>query len=424
MEFFTATQPVPEFWRAFNDSELDALVTQAVAANKDLRVAAARVAEARALADGTRGLGRPTLDVTTSANRVRERLESGGVRAATPLGVNAASSWEIDLFGRIANEQAGATATLAASQAQLRAVQVSVAAEVARNYFELRSLQEQLRVARIDVVGQREALRLIEARQSVGRGTALDTERARAFVEGTEANVPSLDAALLRTRMRLAVLTGAVHSALDTRLAEQKPLPGLPATALDAIGAPEDLLRRRPDIAAAEAQLRAADAQAGVARARLFPTLKLSGSLGLNAVRLGDLGDSASFIYNLGASLLWSLIDNGERRAQIGAADARREAAQAQFDQTVLTALEETEGALVAFTRSQQRVEHLFIAARSAEQAAKIARARFSAGAIDFVGLLDAERELLLSRDRLAQGQTAAATSLVSVYRALAGGWN
>jgi multidrug efflux system outer membrane protein len=419
----TAAEPVAEFWRAFGDAELDALIRDALAANTDLRLAAARVAESRALALGTEGLGRPTLDATAGANRIRERDRDGNADSFNALGVGLTTKWEIDLFGRIAGERRAASANLLATEALQRAAQVSVAAEVARNYFDLRGLQEQLRVTRLDLGTQREALKLVQARLDVGRGTALDTERATVLVEGTAAGVPVLETALARTRMRLAVLTGAGPAALDARLAEQKPLPGLPPTPLAAIGSPQTLLARRPDVAAAEAQLRAAEARSGSASAALYPSLTLAGTLGLNAGRIGDLGDSASFAYNLGASLLWSLIDHGQRRSQVAAADARRDAALAQFDQAVLAALEETEGALVGFTRAQQRTEHLFTAAQAAEGAARIARARFEAGTIDFLALLDAERELLLARDRLAQGQTAAATSLVAVYRALAGGW-
>lgn len=420
----TEAQPVAEFWRAFGDTELDALIAQAMAANRDLRVAAARVAEAQAIEGGTRGLGRPTLDLTAGASRSRSAENSGrpGTRNAFVLGAGAA--WEIDLLGRVATEQRFARANVEAAEAQRRGVMVSIAAEVARGYFELRGLQEQLRVTTLDLSAQREALKLVEARLSVGRGTALDTERARVLVEGTAASLPLLEAALTRTRMRLAVLTGAAPSALDARLSAQRPLPGLPPTPLASIGSPQTLLQRRPDVAAAEQQMRAADAQTGIARSRLWPSLTLNGSLGLNAGRIGDLGDAGSFVASLGANLLWAVIDNGQRRAQVSAADARRDAALAQFDQAVLVALEETEGAFVTYTRSQQRTEHLFAAAKAAEGASKIARARFDAGSIDFLAVLDAERELLLARDRLAQGQTSAAVALVGVYRALAGGWN
>lgn len=419
----TDAQPVAEFWRAFGDAELDALIGQALAANRDLRVALARVAEAQAIERGAAGLGRPTLDVIAGADRTRYADNSGqpGTRNTFAAGIGAA--WEIDLAGRVAGEQRAARAGVDAADATRRGVQVSVAAEVARSYFELRGLQEQLRVTRLDLATQREALRLVQARLDAGRGTALDVERARALVEGTAATVPQLEISLARTRMRLAVLTGAGPTTLDARLAEQKPLPGLPATALASIGTPQTLLQRRPDVAAAEQQLLVAQEQTGIARSRLWPTLTLNGTLGLNAGRIGDLGDPGTFVASLGANLLWALLDNGQRRAQIDVADARREAAVAQYEQAVLAALEDTEGAFVTYSRSQVRTEHLFAAAKAAEGAARIARARFDAGSIDFLAVLDAERELLVARDLLAQGQTSAAVSLVGVYRALAGGW-
>lgn len=420
----SASEPVAEFWRGFADTQLDTLIGQAVAANTDLRVAAARVAEARALAEGSQGLGKPTLDVGSGVSRTRAPDSNGRASTFNTYSAGLETRWEIDLFGRIANEQSAAASALRASEAALRAAQVSVAAEVSRVYFELRGLQEQLRVTRLDLDAQRKTLELIRLRLSAGRGTALDVERATALVEGTSASVPALEAALIRAGLRLAVLTGQAPGALDTALAEQKPLPALPATPLAAIGSPERLLARRPDVAAAEAALRAAEALSGSARSRLYPSLTLQGSLGLNASSIGDFGNSASFVYNLGASLLWSIVDHGQRKAQVSAADARRDAALAQFDQTLLLALEETEGALAGFSRAQQRSDALMRAAVAADKAAKLAQARFEAGSSDYLVLLDAVREALQARDRLVQAQTASATSLVAVYRSLAGGWN
>jgi outer membrane protein, multidrug efflux system len=422
----SAAEPVAQFWRAFGDAELDGLIAQALDNNGDLRVAAARVAEARALARVTDSYGRPTLDLTAGASRRRSLDDTGIARTGNSFDVGLAAIWELDLQGdggRVGSERRAALAQVLTAEAQRRAAQVSIAAEVARSYFELRGLQEQVRVTTLDLGTQRQALRLVEARLDAGRGTALDTERARVLVEGTAASLPLLESQLARTRMRLAVLTGAAPSALDARLAKQKPLPGLPATPLAAVGTPQTLFQRRPDVAAAEQQLRAAEAGTGIARSRLYPSITLSGGLGLNAGRVGDLGESNSFVANLGASLLWSLFDHGARRAQVSAAEARRDAALAHFDQTLLAALEETEGAFVSFNRNQERTERLFAAAKAAEGAARIARARFEVGTIDFLVVLDAERELLLARDRLAQGQTAAAVALVGVYRALAGGW-
>jgi outer membrane protein, multidrug efflux system len=419
----STAEPIAQFWQLFNDSALNSLVELALKQNTDLRVAVARVNEARALAVGTDGLGRPTLGVGAGVSRSRTGDGSGSSSNVNNLNAGLQASWELDLFGRISNEQRAAQALLMSSQAQQRAVQVSVVAEVARAYFELRGAQEQLRVASAALQTQTAALKIVDARLSVGRGTALDTERAKALVAATAAAVPALDAVKVRTLLRLATLTGVTPQALLPGLSEPKPLPALPTTALAQIGNPQSLLQRRPDVAAAEQQLLATQAQWGVAQSALFPKLTLAGSLGLNAGRLADVLEPSAFVFNLGASMLWTLIDNGQRQAQVGAAAARIDAAQASFDKAVLSALEDTEGALATYSRTQLQTDSLFTAATAANRAAQIARARFSAGVSDFFAVLDAEREVLAAQDRLAASQTQAATSLVGVYRALAGGW-
>jgi outer membrane protein, multidrug efflux system len=420
----SAAEPVQQFWQLFNDSALNSLVSQALVSNTDLRVAVARVAQARALAQGSDGLGRPTLAVGAGLSRTRTGDGTdNSSRTANNFNAGVQAGWEPDLFGRIRSEKTAAQAQLQTSQAQQRAVQVSVVAEVARTYFELRGQQAQLRVARAALQTQSEALKLVQARLAGGRGTALDTERAQALVANTAAAVPALDAAQIRSQLRLATLTGLAPNLLPRALAEALPLPALPATALASIGSPLTLLQRRPDVAAAEAQLRATQAQWGVAQSALYPRITLAGSLGLNAGRLVDVLEPTAFVFNLGAQLLYSLIDNGQRQAQLGAAAANINAAQAAFDQTVLLALEDTEAALATYTRAQLQTDSLFTAASAAMRAAQIARARFGAGVSDFFAVLDAERELLAAQDRLAAAQTQAATGLVAVYRALAGGW-
>jgi outer membrane protein, multidrug efflux system len=407
----TTEEPVAEFWQRFGDAELDALVASAITRNADLRIAVANLQSSRALAGFADAQARPTIGASLGAARIREPDGVGGTTTYNAYTAGFDASWEIDLFGRISNNRAAATADARASAALLRATQVSVAAEVARNYFELRGLQEQLRVATVALQTQQEALKLVDARLQVGRGNALDTERARALTQTTAASVPALEASAARARYRLAVLTGRTPTALDAQLAQAKPLPGLPPTALDRIGSPETMLRRRPDVAAAEAQLDAAAARVGV------------GSIGQNAGRIGDLGDSAAFVYSLGASLVWSVLDFGRNTALIESAGAQGEAAAAAYEKAVLAALEDTEGALTAYTRTQQQTQALFDAAQSATKASEIARARFAAGTSDFLTVLDAEREALSARDLLAQAQAASATSLVAVYKALAGGW-
>ncbi len=421
----TATQaePVAEFWRNFGDADLDALVEKAIKANADLRIAGANLREARSLANFADAEGKPTIGTSANAARVRGRDSQGKSQTGNVFAAGFDVGWELDLFGRVSGERQAALAQVLANESLVRAAQVSVASEVARNYFELRGFQEQLRVANAVLETQRAALKLVEARLKVGRGNALDTERANALVQTTAATIPSLETALIRTRYRIAVLIGQVPTTLDAQLATQKPIPGIKPIALSNIGSPENMLRRRPDVAAAEQQVAAAAARIGIARSQLFPQLTLGGTIGLNAGRLADLGKSASFVYNLGASLLWTLLDFGRNRAQIAAASARGEAAVITYEKAVLGALEETEGALAAYTRTQRQTESLFNAAQSASKAAEIARARFGAGTSDFLAVLDAERELLAARDRLAQAQTAGATSLVAVYKSLAGGW-
>jgi multidrug efflux system outer membrane protein len=421
----TAGEPPATFWNGFQDPLLDALVERALRANFDLRVAVARLREARALARVADASLLPQVDGSVGAARVRDfsgpngSLNPGHSSYAVGLDVR----WEADLFGRLSQERRAAQAAVQAGEADTQALQLSVSAEVARNYFELLGLQERLRVSRAALETQDAVLRLVQARQDVGRGTGLDTERARSLVQSTAAGVPALEAALQRTRYRLAVLCGLAPTALDAELQAQRPLPGLQAVALGAIGAPEDLLRRRPDVRAAELDVAAAAARAGVSRAALFPRVTLGGTLGHNASRLGDLGDGSSYVYNLGAQLVWTLLDFGRLRAQVAAADARNEAALRVYEATVLGALEETEGALSTYTRSQQQAQLLFDAARAAEAAAAIARGRFEAGVIDFLAVLDAERQSLAARDQLAQSQAGAAVALVAVFKALAGGW-
>ena len=417
-------EPAAAFWQNFHDPLLDTLVQRALKANVDVRTAGANLRESRALNRLADANLLPSVGVDVGVGRVRAKNDVGVTSTSNYYAAGFDVAWEADLFGRLSDARRAAQAGVLAGEAGVRAAQLSVSAEVARNYFELRGLQEQLRVAVASLDTQKAALNLVEVRENVGRGTALDTERARALVLSTAANVPALESALIRSRYRLAVLCGLPPTALDPELEPAQPLPGIKSVNLGAIGSPAALLRRRPDIQVAEANVAAAAAQAGVARGAWFPQVTLGGTLGQNAATWGTLTKGASYAYNLGAQLTWNLLDFGRIRAQIAAADARNEGAIAVYEHTVLAALEETEGALAAYTRSQRQAELLFDAARASEQAALIARERFRVGSTDFLVVLDAERELLSARDRLAQVQAGAATSLVAVYKALAGGWD
>lgn len=428
------TQPVSadiaSFWRGFGDEALSTLVDRALAANGDVRIAQARLQEARADLGLANAQLLPDIGVSAGATRgVTPITQAPGLsrsdRTGTVYDAGFVANWELDFFGRNRRASESAAALVAASEAGLHAAHTAVAAEVARNYLELRGLQQRLQVADTSLVNQRESLRITEARLDAGRGTQLDIARARTLVENTEATRPALQAAIDRTIYRLATLSAQPPRALAATLAPVTALPGLPVTDLAALplGTTEVWLARRPDLIAAERQLAAATASIGVAKADLYPRISLSGLLGLNAATLGDLGRSESAIYSLGAGLSWSVLDFGRVRSRIAASEARAQASLASYEQTVATALEETEGALTQFTRNAQRAERLDRAARSAEEAAELARLRYDAGVTDFLVVLDAEREVLASRDQLVQAQVGTATALVSVYRALGGGW-
>ncbi len=425
-----AAADIASFWRGFGDAKLDALIERGLLVNGDVRLAQARLLEARASQDEADAAQRPGLGVDTAATRsirpvTQQPGSSRSARTGSSYDANFLASWEIDLFGQLRRGSEAAQALSAAGQANVHAAQTSVAAEVARNYLELRGLQQRLQVTEAGLANQRESLRITQARVDAGRGTQLDLARARTLVASTEAALPALQTALERAIFRLATLTAQAPRVLLADLAQAAPLPGLPVTDLAQLpaGTPEQWLQRRPDLVAAERQLAASTALVGVARAELYPRLSLSGLLGLNAATLSNLGRGESARYSLGAGLRWTPFDGGAIRARIRASEARVVQSLAGFEQAVAVALEETEGAFSSFTRSAQRAERLDAAARSAEEAAALARARYEAGVTDFLAVLDAEREALNNRDQWVQAQVGTATALVTVYRALGGGW-
>jgi len=421
---YSEQDAVARFWTQFGDETLDKLVDDALIANHDLRIALAHVKEARAIHRETRLDLVPT--VTTSGGYTKERLSAEQPaavfgRGQTQYDAGFDASWELDLFGRVRRGVEASRAEVASAEASLRDAQVIVTAEVSRTYFELRGLQTQLAVARRNVENQQETLHLTTARLDAGRGTELDTSRAQAQLSTTLATVGPLEAAATRAIYRLSVLTGREPTALTGLLAPARDLPPLPGVA--AVGDPATLLRRRPDIRVAERDLAASTARIGIAVGDLFPKVTFTGTAGYVAGSASALGDSGTDSYVIAPGISWAALDIGRVRARIAGARARNEAALARYDQTVLRALEETEDALVTHARARERLEHVERAAKSSAEAAQLARLRFQSGLVDFLQVLDAERTQLEAEDRLAQGRTEAATSLIAVYKALGGGW-
>jgi multidrug efflux system outer membrane protein len=314
-----------------------------------------------------------------------------------------------------------ANAGLGATIAEQRDAQVVVTAEVTRTYFELRGQQQQLDVARRNVTNQQSTLDLAQVRLDAGSGTEFDTARAQAQLSATLGTIAPLEAAVARSIHRLSVLVGREPGALRAELSPPQNLPALPG--IVPVGDPAGLLRRRPDIRIAERELAGATASVGVAIADLFPRVTFTGNAGYVAASSGALGDRGTDSYVLAPGISWGIFDFGHVQARIGAAKWRKEGAVLRYEQTVLQALEETEDSLVTHARARDRLVHDEAAVRASNTAAGLARVRYENGASDFLQVLDAERTLLESEDRLARSRTEAATSLIAVYKSLGGGW-
>lgn len=414
------------FWRGFEDPLLARLVDEGLAHNQDLRAALARYDQARAGLRLARADRFPTVTAGAEAASARHSADQLPGVARTDRDVDSyaahvSAAWELDFFGRVRRSVEAARASAEAGAADLATLRVAVVGELAAAYFELRGLQAQLAVAQGNADNQADSLALVLAREEAGRGSALDTARARAQLELTRARLPALEAAVAERIHRIAVLAGREPQALIGELAAPAALPALPARV--AVGAPGDLLRRRPDVRAAERRLAAATARIGVASADLFPRLTLGGLIGSQAVSTGELFARDSETRLLALGIDWSFLDVGRVRARIAAAEAGAEAGLAEYQQAVLRALEEAETALVRYARAHDERAHLAEAAAAAREAAGLARTRFDAGAADFLQVLDAERVRLEAEDQLAQADTRLAVGLVAVHRALAGAW-
>lgn len=421
---YSADETQAKFWTGFQDDTLNRLVDQALDANHDLRIALGRLVQARALRREARFDLAPT--VTASGGFTKERFAAVDSPTAGPFSARFYDAgfdafWELDLFGRVRRGVEAQSAEVQGAEATLRDAQVSVTAEVARTYFELRGAQVQLAVARRNVDNQRETLKLTEARLEAGRGTELDTARAGAQLSTTLATIGPLEAQVARAVHRLAVLTGREPNALDGLLAPSRELPELPQ--VSAVGDPAGLLRRRPDIRVAERELAASTARVGVAIGDLFPRVTFTGNFTYAGTEPSSLGSSDSRGYVIGPGISWAAFDLGRVQARIAGSRAQADVALAGYEQTVLRALEETENALITHARTRESLKDAADAARQSLTAARIARTRYEGGMVDFLEVLDAERTQLAAEDRLAQSRTEAATSLIALYKALGGGW-
>jgi multidrug efflux system outer membrane protein len=421
---FVAQTPEAAWWQEFSDPELDALMRRALSANLDLRSAYDRVRAARAVFVERKLDYAPHVQLDGSYSRTDEQQPGFGTNRynikSDSLGFDAA--WEIDLFGHVRRSVEAARADLGAEAANYRDAQVTVAAEVARNYFELRGAQKRLEVARENLESEHQTLELTQLLDQAGRGSELDVQRSRARLKATEATIPPLEAAEKQADYRLAVLLGERPGALDQELG---PAPVATYAKALPIGDPTELLRRRPDVRAAERELAAATARVGVATADLFPRVNVTGFVGFLSGDVGRLFNTTpsadARAWSITPSVSWAAFDFGTVRARLRASQAQSDAAAANYEKVVLTALEDTENSLVAYSTGQKQLKSLTEQADASRRAAELAATQYREGVADFLVLLDAQRTQLEAEDSVAQSETSVNVAVVAIYKALGG---
>ncbi len=413
----TATS-LAQWWKRFNDPLLAQLVTQALQANTTVRSAQAALQQARALRDVSSARLAPTVNAAGSA----QRSKSGGNEAANLFKAGFDASWEPDVFGARRSALNATEADAQAAQASLADTQVSIAAEVAVTYIELRGLQARLAIARNNLASQSETQQITDWRVQAGLASSLDLEQARAASAQTSAQIPTLETNAAQAQYSLAVLTGQAPGALQALLTAAGPVPQAPGAL--ALSLPADTLRQRPDLRAAEQRISAALARVAQAEAARYPGFQISGSLGLNALTLGSLTSGGTLASALLASISVPLLDGGAARAQVRAQEAALEQTRVAYEATVLTALQDVEDALVALQGDRERLARLQVAADAAGNAELLARQRYASGLIDFRTVLETQRTLLSTQDSVESTRASLSADHVRLYKALGGGWN
>jgi len=420
-----ADADLAHWWVQAGDAELVKLVQTALAHNPDLRQAAANLQAARAQLDRVQANREPV--VTASASVLRRQLSENAPefnpQRPTHQTVGDAgfdASWEIDLFGALARQRESAAASLQASDLDRAGLQISVAAEVARSYLQLRGAQRELAARETGVQALHDLHRLAQGRWRLGDATRADADQALARLQQAQAQLPALQAQVRGAAMALATLLGERP---ESRLALLDTPPPEPMLDPVPVGERADVLRRRPDVMAAERRLAAATADIGVATAELFPHISLGASLGLRSLGLSRLVDTGSVAASAGPLIRWRVFDGGRVRAEIRAADARQTAAALGYEKSVLVALADAERALDGYARSLEAVQAQQKALASARRVADTVRRRQALGDVPMADRLDQERELADQEALLVRAQTTASIDRVALYKSLGGGW-
>ena len=410
-------EEVKNWWKKLNDSCLDSLIDQAIKGNLDIKVALARLKEERALRGREKARLFPYFD--TNGSVVRKRIsETGKTSDLYSLSIDA--SWEADIFGGIRRSIQEAEARLLAAKEGLKDVIVSLLAEVAINYIELRTYQARLNAVLANVKAQEEIYKLNLSRYKAGLIDELYVQQSKYVLESTKAQIPSLQEGIEKAKNRIAVLLGKNPGDVSKELDIFKPIPTPPVKIV--IGIPANTIRNRPDVRRAEMNLIAATAAVGKAKAELYPQVQLSGSIGLESISKGDLFKWASRTWSLATNITWKIFHAGELRQNVKVYTERQEQALYEYQNIVLNAIEEVRDAIIAYVKEQKRLYALKKAVEAAKKSYELALDRYRAGISDFIDVLDAERSLQSFQDQLSVSKGMVATNLVRIYKALGGG--
>ena len=433
------------WWKLLRDPRLDSLITRAIRANLDMRQAEARIHQARAQRSVVASEWLPSVDASSSYSRARISQNSAvgllagalnggstgaltGNKRLTLLGTDINlyqagfdALWELDLFGGIRRQVEAAEAETEAVEDDKNGVEVSLIAEVARNYLELRQFQRQLGIAQETLKNEEAILAIAKARYREGINSEMDVDRAEAQMDSTRSDIPKLTTQSLQARHRLEVLLARQPGSLQRELDGAQQTPFVPPKV--PVGLPSELLRRRPDIRQAERLVAGAVARIGAATADLFPKVSLTGMFGLESISLSNFGSLASRFYSLGPQIRWPIFEGGRLLANIRVQEARQEELLIAYDKTVLTAFEEVANALGAYNNEQARREALAMSVAADQRALEIAIAQYRVGSTEYLDVLDSQRSLYRAQDGLAQVDTSVSENLVALYKALGGGW-
>ncbi|MFW5818368.1 MAG: efflux transporter outer membrane subunit [Desulfovermiculus sp.] len=415
---------VRQWWLVFEDPVLTTLIEQAAEQNLDLQIAVARLDEARARLRMTAGDYLPTLDAQGSVTRQESRpsaLDPGGT-TDTYYAAGMEAGWELDLFGRIRRSVQASTADYQASREERTDVMISMYSQLASTYVDIRTLQTRLRTAQANIQSQEEILSLTKSRYKHGLATGLDVAQAEMVLANTRAAVPPLRIELQQSMNAMDVLLGSQPGTARQFLDGQGSIP-LPPESVGS-GVPADILRQRPDIRKAERELAAQTARIGMAEALLYPRLSLNGSFNYTAADLDDIFTSAARTFVFGPTLTWNVFNAGKTRARIEMEEARAEQALLAYRLTVLQALSEVESAMTGYREQKKRLDSLHNAVLASRKSLHMAEKLYKDGLADFQNVLDAQRSLYSAEDQMDTAKGNAALFMVTLYKALGGGWN